>query len=174
MTYTQLAVTGVLLVIAWDLWVVRTRLLARRAFWMSYAIIVFFQLVTNGVLTGFRIVRYSGEAIIGSATPADGPPPFLGDGRLVFAPIEDLMFGFALVVLSLTLWVMWGRRGVQREPLAGPPRPALVPLLARVGGRKPQAVTGAARLARTAASHAAPATRARRPFPTVARRLNTW
>jgi len=172
-TYTQLAVAGVLLVVAWDLWILRTRLLVRRAFWMSYAIIVFFQLLTNGVLTGLRIVRYSGDAIIGSGTPVDRPPPFLGDGRLVFAPIEDLMFGFALVVLSLTLWVAWGRRGVQREPMAGPPRPALVPLLAKVGGRPPQTGAGASRRARTAATHAAPATRARRPFPTVARWSNT-
>ena len=48
------------------------------------------------------------------------------------------MFGFALVVLTLSLWVFWGRRGVQREPFAGPPRAGLVPLLAKVGGRAPQ------------------------------------
>lgn len=136
MTYTQLAVLGVVLVVAWDLWIVRTRLLGRRVFWMSYAIIVFFQLVTNGVLTGFRIVRYSGDAILGSSTPEDRPPPMFGDGRIMFAPVEDLLFGFALVVLSLTLWVVWGRRGIQREPMAGPPLAALVPVLARVGGRR--------------------------------------
>ena len=139
MTYTQLAVLGVLLAIGWDLWVVRTRLLARRVFWMSYAIIVGFQLLTNGVLTGLRIVRYDGEAIIGSTTPADGPPPILGDGRILFAPVEDLMFGFALVVLSLSLWVLWGRRGIQREPMSGPPMSFLVPILAKVGGRPPDA-----------------------------------
>jgi hypothetical protein len=139
MTYTQLAVLGVLLVVVWDLWIVRTRLLTRRLFWMAYPIIVFFQLLTNGVLTGFRIVRYSGEAIIGSSTPESYAPPAFGDGRILYAPVEDLMFGFALVVLSLTLWVFWGRRGIQREPMAGPPLPALVPMLARVGGRKPLA-----------------------------------
>jgi hypothetical protein len=139
MTYTQLAVLGVLLVVVWDLWIVRTRLLTRRVFWMAYPIIVFFQLLTNGVLTGFRIVRYSGEAIIGSSTPESSAPPAFGDGRILFAPVEDLMFGFALVVLTLTLWVLWGRRGIQREPMSGPPLPALVPMLARVGGRKPLA-----------------------------------
>lgn len=140
MTYTQLAVVGVLLVAAWDLWVVRTRLLTRRVFWMAYPIIVFFQLLTNGVLTGFRIVRYSGDEIIGSSTPLDRPPPVFGDGRILYAPVEDLMFGFALVVLTLTLWVLWGRRGIQREPMSGPPLPALVPLLAKVGGRTPLVV----------------------------------
>jgi lycopene cyclase domain-containing protein len=122
MTYTQLAVTGVVVVVLLDLVVVRTRLLTRRVFWTAYAIIVFFQLVTNGLLTGLRIVRYDGAAIIGSTTPGDVPPPFLGDGRIAYAPLEDLLFGFALVVLTLVLWVALGRRGVQRTPYAGPPR----------------------------------------------------
>lgn len=140
MTYTAAALLGVVLVVAWDLWVARTRLLARRAFWISYAIIVAFQLLTNAILTGTRIVRYSGEAIVGGTTPADRPPAFLGDGRIAFAPVEDLLFGFTLVLLTLTLWVLWGRRGVQREPVAGPPRESLAPLLAKLGGRSSPAV----------------------------------
>ena len=31
------------------------------------------------------------------------------------------MFGFALILLTIALWVFWGRRGVQRTPVAGPP-----------------------------------------------------
>jgi len=122
MSYTQLAVLGIVAVVVLDLFVLRTRLLRRRAFWAAYGIVVFFQLVTNGVLTGFRIVRYDGEQIIGSTTPVDGPPPFLGDGRIAYAPVEDLMFGFALVVLTMVIWVWLGRRGVQRTPYSGPPR----------------------------------------------------
>ncbi|NBU32456.1 MAG: lycopene cyclase domain-containing protein [Actinobacteria bacterium] len=122
MTYTQIALVAVLLAALNDLYVFRTRLLTRRIFWMSYAIIFFFQLVSNGVLTGLRIVRYSGEMIIGASTPIDNAPPIIGHGRLIYAPVEDLMFGFSLVLLSLTLWVWLGRRGVQREPKAGPPR----------------------------------------------------
>lgn len=122
MTYTQLAFLGVGAVVLLDLAVLRTRLLRRRVFWASYAIVVFFQLVTNAVLTGFRIVRYDGDAIVGSSTPAESAPPFLSDGRIAFAPFEDLLFGFALVVLTQVLWVWLGRRGVQRTPYAGPPR----------------------------------------------------
>jgi hypothetical protein len=122
MTYTQLALLGVAAVVLLDLVVVRTRLLTRRVFWVAYAIIIGFQLLTNGVLTGLRIVRYDGAAIVGSSTRADAPPPFLGDGRIAYAPFEDLLFGFALVVLTLVLWVWLGRRGVQRTPYAGPPR----------------------------------------------------
>ena len=62
MTYTQLGLIGVIVVIALDLFVFRTRLVRRRVFWVAYAIIIFFQLVTNGVLTGLRIVRYDGDA----------------------------------------------------------------------------------------------------------------
>jgi lycopene cyclase domain-containing protein len=120
-TYTQLGVLAVVIAVALDLWVFRTRLVTRRVFWVSYAIIVFFQLITNGMFTGFGIVRYSGEAIIGGSSPESGPPPFIGDGRLAFAPVEDLLFGFALVLLSLCCWIWLGRRGVERTPLAGPP-----------------------------------------------------
>ncbi len=121
MTYTQLSVIGIVVVVVLDMLVFRTRLLGRRVFWVAYAIIVFFQLITNGILTGLAIVRYNGSAIIGSSTPVDQPPPFIGDGRIAYAPVEDLMFGFALVVLTLILWVWWGRRDVQRTPYSGPP-----------------------------------------------------
>lgn len=121
MTYTQLGIVMVLAVVAADLWLFRTGLVRRKVFWTAYAIIVFFQLITNGMFTGFGIVLYSGEAIIGSSSPASGPPPFIGDGRLAFAPVEDLLFGFALILLSLCCWIWLGRRGVQRTPRSGPP-----------------------------------------------------
>ena len=117
MTYTQIAVAMILATVVLDLWVLRTRLLTRKAFWTAYAIVVFFQLLTNGILTGFNIVRYNGDVIIGSATPV-----LIGDGRLFYAPIEDLMFGFSLVVQTMAWWVFWGRRGIQVEPKAGPVR----------------------------------------------------
>jgi hypothetical protein len=122
MTYTQLGIVAVIVMIILDLGILRTRLVTRKVFWVAYAIIVFFQLITNGMFTGFGIVKYNGDAIIGSTSPAEGPPPFIGDGRLAFAPVEDLLFGFAIVLMSLSLWIFWGRRGVQRTPKAGPPR----------------------------------------------------
>jgi hypothetical protein len=73
------------------------------------------------MFTGFGIVLYSGDAIIGSTSPSSGPPPMFGDGRIAFAPAEDILFGFSLVLLSLSLWVWFGRRGLQRTPTAGPP-----------------------------------------------------
>ena len=122
MTYTQLAVLGALLAITYDLVVARTRLLMRSVWWISYAIIVPFQLLTNAVLTGNAIVRYNGEAIIGQTTPLDTPPPFLGHGRIAYAPVEDLLFGFALILITVSTWVWLGRKGVQREPVSSAQR----------------------------------------------------
>jgi hypothetical protein len=33
---------------------------------------------------------------------------------LLYAPVEDIGFGFALVLQSLAWWVFWGRRQVRR------------------------------------------------------------
>ena len=91
--------------LAVDLLVLRTRLVTRRTWWVSYAIVLFFQLITNGVLTGRRVVRYDPDAILGL--------------RIVYAPVEDLLFGFAMVLLTLSVWVWLGRRGIQYRPKAG-------------------------------------------------------
>jgi lycopene cyclase domain-containing protein len=120
MTYTQAAVLGVVAALLVDLFVWRTRLVTRRVWWVSYAIVVFFQLLTNGFLTGRRIVQYNPDDIIGN-----GGPRFFGDGRIVYAPVEDLLFGFAMVLLTVSTWV-WlgrlssrGRRGRRRTPEPG-------------------------------------------------------
>jgi lycopene cyclase domain-containing protein len=111
MTYTVAAVLAVLGAASLDLVVLRTRLLTRREFWVSYAILVFFQLIVNGLLTGLDIVRYNRADIVGA--------------RIVFAPVEDLLFGFAMVLITLALWVWAGRRsrpaavGADRRPAAG-------------------------------------------------------
>ncbi len=116
MTYTQLALLGVAAAVVLDLVVLRVRLLRRRVFWTAYAIIVFFQLLTNGFLTGRQIVTYNPDTALTS-----GDVVLLGDWRILYAPVEDLLFGFAMVVLALDLWVWWGRRGVDREPYADGP-----------------------------------------------------
>ena len=51
MSYTVAALIGVLGALTVDLVVLRTRLVFRRVWWVSYAIVVGFQLLTNGVLT---------------------------------------------------------------------------------------------------------------------------
>jgi lycopene cyclase domain-containing protein len=98
-SYTELAVLGVAGAVLVDTLVLRTWLLRRRTYWTAYAIVLFFQLVTNGILTGFDIVRYDPAAILG--------------WRIAFAPVEDLLFGYAMVTLTLSSWVWLGRRGIR-------------------------------------------------------------
>jgi len=105
MTYTALGVVAVVTAVVVDRWVARTRLTTSATWWTAYAIIIFFQLLTNGWLTGRGIVSYDGDTILGS-----GSVRFVGDGRLVYAPVEDLAFGFALVLLTCTVWQWLGER----------------------------------------------------------------
>jgi lycopene cyclase domain-containing protein len=95
-TYTAAAAVGVLAALALDLLVLRTRLVLRRVWWASYPLVLVFQLVANGLLTGRGVVRYDPRAVLGV--------------RLAYAPVEDLAFGFALVLTTLSLWVYLGRR----------------------------------------------------------------
>src|SRR5258706_536630 len=54
------------------------------------------RLTLPGVLPGRGVVRYDPAAIIGV--------------RVVSAPVEDLVFGFALILMSLSVWVWWEGR----------------------------------------------------------------
>ena len=109
MTYTTLAVVGVLAALAVDRWAARTRLTSTRDWWAAYAIIVFFQLLTNGWLTGRRIVQYDPAAILG-----DDRISLLGNWRILYAPVEDLLFGFGLVLTSCVAWTWLGRRSEEQ------------------------------------------------------------
>jgi lycopene cyclase domain-containing protein len=95
-TYSALAVAAVVAVLVVDLAVLRTRLVTRRVFWVAYAIVLVFQLLVNGVLTGRGVVTYDPAAIWGP--------------RIAYAPVEDLLFGFALVTLTLASWAAVNRR----------------------------------------------------------------
>ncbi len=96
MSYTLASGVTVVAAAGLDLVVLRTQLLTRRVFWVSYAIVLAFQLLVNGVLTGLRIVRYDPRQIIG--------------WRIAYAPVEDIGFGFGIVVATLAIWVWLGRR----------------------------------------------------------------
>ncbi|MCW2537344.1 MAG: lycopene cyclase domain protein [Modestobacter sp.] len=96
MSYSALAVLAVVAVLVMDLAVYRTRLVTRRVFWVAYAIVLVFQLLMNGVLTGLDVVTYDPSAIWGL--------------RIAYAPVEDLLFGFAMVTLTLASWAAVNRR----------------------------------------------------------------
>lgn len=101
MVYTDIAVLAFLFSVIFDLFIIKAGLLRRAVFWTSYAIILPFQLITNWWLTSRNIVMYSPEAIIGT--------------RIASAPVEDLLFGFALILCVMNMWIFWGRKGMQKR-----------------------------------------------------------
>ena len=101
MVYTDIAILAFLFSIFFDLFLIKAKLLMRAAFWTSYAIILPFQLITNWWLTSRNIVMYSPDAIIGI--------------RIASAPIEDLLFGFALILSVMAMWVFWGKKDIQKR-----------------------------------------------------------
>jgi lycopene cyclase domain-containing protein len=90
LSYTQITVYALIMTIFFDMFVTRNSLLSTLRFWLSYAIIFPFQLITNWWLTSREIVMYNPDAIIGL--------------RLAGAPIEDLIFGFAMILAVMSLW----------------------------------------------------------------------
>lgn len=96
MTYTQISILAVLIAVTLDLFVIKTVLLKRAAFWSSYAIILPFQFLTNWWLTSRNIVMYDPDVITGI--------------RFFSAPAEDVLFGFALILSVQSLWVNLGKR----------------------------------------------------------------
>jgi len=96
MTYTQIALIAVFIAAFLDLEVLKTKLLKRKVFWTSYAIILPFQLLTNWWLTSRNIVMYSEDVILGI--------------RIASAPLEDLFFVLSLVLSVMANWVYLGRK----------------------------------------------------------------
>ena len=76
-----------------DIVVLRTNLLGRVTFWLSLAIMLFFQVFVDGWLTRKRatIVIYN-------------PHHFSGVRLFFNTPIEDFGFGFALILSTLSVW----------------------------------------------------------------------
>jgi lycopene cyclase domain-containing protein len=89
-SYTLLAAVTLMVVFVFGIAVLKTDLFSSGKFWIAYAIVVVFQLITNGYLTSRGIVTYNPEVITGT--------------RIASAPIEDLFFGFSLVTLSMLIW----------------------------------------------------------------------
>jgi lycopene cyclase domain-containing protein len=101
MVYTDIAIISIIFSAIVDLFIIKNKLLTKKVFWTSYAIILPFQLITNWWLTSRNIVMYSPDAITGI--------------RVASAPAEDLLFGFALILLVMNLWVYWGKKGIQKR-----------------------------------------------------------
>ena len=91
--YALPAALAVLLICATELAVLRTGLFRRPAYWLSMLIVLGFQIPVDGWLTKLSspIVIYDDRQLTGVRFPFD-------------IPIEDFLFGFALVTAVLLLW----------------------------------------------------------------------
>lgn len=101
MIYSDIALDAVLVAVLLDLFILKSQMITRGIFWITYALILPFQLLTNWWLTSKNIVMYSSDQIIGQ--------------RLAGAPIEDLLFGFSMIVLSLALWEFFSKRAQSQQ-----------------------------------------------------------
>ncbi|MDQ6726541.1 MAG: lycopene cyclase domain-containing protein [Actinomycetota bacterium] len=99
MEYTWASIVAVLAVVGIEVLWLRTGIFGRVTFWISYAIILFFQVLVDGWLTKLSapIVEYNPAMNSGARFPWD-------------IPVEDYLFGFALIVLTIILWERAGRR----------------------------------------------------------------
>jgi lycopene cyclase domain-containing protein len=100
MNYTALVFVAAAISLILELTVIRSGLLKMGRFYAAYGIVVFFQFLTNGYLTNTEIVEYDPAAIIGF--------------RIFYAPVEDLLFGFALVLLTMATWTRLGKSECER------------------------------------------------------------
>ncbi|OBI49837.1 lycopene cyclase domain-containing protein [Mycobacterium sp. E796] len=91
--YTVPAVAAVLVVLALEFALLRTNLFRRPAYWVSMVIVLGFQVLVDGWLTkrSAPIVIYNERHTVGVRFPFD-------------IPVEDFLFGFALVTAVLLLW----------------------------------------------------------------------
>ena len=105
MIYSDIAINAVLVAVMLDLFILRSQLVTKGIFWLSYAVILPFQLLTNWWLTSKNIVMYSADQIIGR--------------RIAGAPIEDLLFGFSLIVLTLSFWEFYTMRSAKNKSVPG-------------------------------------------------------
>ena len=90
--YTLPAVVAVVLVVALEFGLLHTGLFRRPAYWWSMLIVLGFQIPVDGWLTKLRapIVIYDQHQTSGLRFPFD-------------IPVEDFLFGFALVTAVLQL-----------------------------------------------------------------------
>lgn len=96
MIYSDIALNAVFLAVVLDLFLLKSQMMTRGIFWLTYFLILPFQLLTNWWLTSNEIVMYGLSDITGQ--------------RLAGAPIEDLLFGFSMILLTISAWEFFQKR----------------------------------------------------------------
>jgi len=89
MEYTISAITGVVVVVTID-FLLKTRVTTQGKFWVFIVVMFMFKILVNGYLTARPIVLYGEEFFLGF--------------RVFTIPLEDFLFGFTLMTMSVVLW----------------------------------------------------------------------
>ena len=84
----------------------RTGIFRDRRFWIAMAIVGFFQVLVDGWLTCRPVVTYAEEQFSGIRMGCPPSALFSAGGM----PLEDLLFGFAMISQALMWWVFYGHR----------------------------------------------------------------
>jgi len=97
--YTLLAVLSVVGTVAVEVFWLRTGLFRKGQYWIAMAIVYCFHVLVDGWLTKLSapIVIYDEGRITGLRVPWD-------------IPVEDYLFGFSMITLTLMVWVHLGDR----------------------------------------------------------------
>ena len=103
--YTLFCAVALLLTLGLEA-VLRTGLLRDRRFWIAIAIVGFFQVLVDGWLTCRPIVTYAQAQFSGLRMGCPASALFTAGGM----PLEDVVFGFAMITQALLWWTWWGRR----------------------------------------------------------------
>ncbi|MCG5434481.1 lycopene cyclase domain-containing protein [Mycobacterium sp. MYCO198283] len=95
--YTLPAVVAVIGVVIWEKTMLRTGIFRTTRYWLTMVIVTGFQIPVDGWLTKLSdpIVLYDDRHTMGVRFPFD-------------IPVEDYLFGFALVTAVLLLWERHG------------------------------------------------------------------
>ena len=103
--YTFLAVVSVIATVLVERLWLRTGIFRQAQYWIAMAIIYFFHVLVDGWLTKLSdpIVIYDEDQITGVRIPWD-------------IPVEDYLFGFSMLTLTMMLWLRRGDRTTQETP----------------------------------------------------------
>lgn len=96
--YTVLTLAGIAAVIAFERFWAKTRVFSSLQYWLALGIVLALQVPVDGWLTKLSapIVTYGRTAFAGIRFPFD-------------IPIEDFGFGFAMISLTIMVWILSGR-----------------------------------------------------------------
>lgn len=106
--YSAAAVAAAGGVVATELGWLRTGIFRQRRYWLAMAIVLAFQVPVDGWLTKLSdpVVLYDPKRFSGVRFPSS-------------IPVEDFVYGFALVTLAMALWERAGGPAGGRCPPAG-------------------------------------------------------